>query len=362
MIYTLVIIGILVLGVFIFMQQAVFGTNPSGERLERIKHSSNYKDGAFQNLNPTSVSAEGVSMIKLMGDFFFNKPAVPEPLEPLPSVQTHLTTVPDYKPSIVWFGHSSYLITSKGKTVLVDPVFSGHSSPVSFFAKAFKGTNVYGAKDMPAIDVLVITHDHYDHLDYETILALQPTVKKFYTSLGVGAHLEHWGIPADKIVEFDWWENQKISDSVELTAVPARHFSGRSFTRGKTLWSGFVLKIDGYNIFIGGDSGYDTHFKTIGDQYGPFDIALLEAGQYGINWPNIHMMPEETIVAAKDLKTKVLMPVHWGKFALALHNWDEPITRLVVEAHKQNVKITTPLIGEVVVLDSIYPEKEWWKK
>ncbi|MDF2454164.1 MAG: fold metallo-hydrolase [Cytophagaceae bacterium] len=362
MLITLSIIGILVLGVFLFMQTAVFGTDPSGKRLERIQHSSNYRDGSFQNLSPTSVSKEGVSMVKLMGNFFFNKPERSEPLESLPSVQTDLTTVQDDKPSIVWFGHSSYLITSKNKTVLVDPVFSGNSSPVSFFAKAFKGTNVYGVKDMPAIDVLVITHDHYDHLDYETILSLHPKVRKFYTSLGVGAHLEHWGIPADKIVEFDWWENQKISDSVELTAVPARHFSGRSFKRGKTLWSAFVLSIDGYKIFIGGDSGYDTHFKTIGEKYGPFDIAMLEAGQYGVNWPYIHMMPEETIIAAKDLSAKVLMPVHWGKFALALHNWDEPINRVVQEAHKQNVKLTTPMIGQVVVLDSIYPEKEWWKK
>ncbi len=160
----------------------------------------------------------------------------------------------------------------------------------------------------------------------------------------------------------DWNQHQKISDAIEITAVPARHFSGRGFTRAKTLWSAFVLKIDGYKIFVGGDSGYDTHFKTIGEQHGPFDIAMLEAGQYGVNWPNIHMMPEETIVAAKDLNTKVLMPVHWGKFALAMHNWDEPINRVVQQAHKQNIKLTTPLIGEVVVLDSIYPNKEWWKK
>ncbi|MDB5274830.1 MAG: fold metallo-hydrolase [Chitinophagaceae bacterium] len=360
MIITLSIIALLVLGIFLFMQQAVFGVNPEGRRQARIEKSSHYKDGAFQNLSPTEVTAKNASMVKMMGSFL-NKPKTTEPQKTLPSVQTNLNTLADDKPSIVWFGHSSYLIKSKGKTVLVDPVFSGHASPVSFFAKAFKGTNGYGVKDMPAIDVLVITHDHYDHLDYETILTLAPKVKKIYTSLGVGAHLEHWGIPADKIVEFDWWETQKVSDSITLTATPARHFSGRSFTRGKTLWSSFVLNIDGYNIFIGGDSGYDTHFKTIGDKYGPFDIALLEAGQYGVNWPYIHMLPEETVMAAKDLQAKILQPVHWGKFALALHDWNEPIQRVVESAHKNNVKITTPLIGEAVVLDSIYPNKEWWK-
>lgn len=361
MIITFSIIALLTLGGFLFMQQAVFGVNPSGKRLERIEQSPNYREGIFQNLNPTEVMLKDASMVKMLRDFF-NKPKETEPSYTLPSVQTNLTAVADDKPSIVWFGHSSYLIKSKGKTVLVDPVFSGNASPVAFFAKAFDGANGYGAKDMPNIDALVITHDHYDHLDYKTILALQPKIKTIYTSLGVGAHLEHWGIPAEKIVELDWNQHQKISDSMEITAVPARHFSGRSFTRAKTLWSAFVLSIDGYKIFIGGDSGYDTHFKTIGQQHGPFDIALLEAGQYGANWPNIHMMPEETIIAAKDLNTKVLMPVHWAKFALALHNWDEPITRVVAEAHKQNIKITTPLIGEVVVLDSIYPEKEWWKK
>ncbi len=358
---TFSIIGLLALGFFIFMQQAVFGSNPSGARLERILKSPNYKNGSFQNLSPTEVMLKDASFLKMMKDFF-SKPKTTEPQYTLPSIQTNLNTLEDDKPTIVWFGHSSYLIKSKGKNILVDPIFSGHASPVSFFAKAFKGANTYGVKDMPTIDLLIITHDHYDHLDYETILALQPKVKKMYTSLGVGAHLEHWGIPASKIVEFDWWENQKISNTIELTATPARHFSGRSFTRGKTLWSAFVLKIDGYSIFIGGDSGYDSHFKKIGEQYGPFDIALLEAGQYGTNWPYIHMLPEQTIEAAKDLNAKILMPVHWGKFALALHDWNEPIQRIVEHAYKNQVKLTTPMIGEAVVLDSIYPNKVWWIK
>ena len=209
MIITFSIIGIFALGIFLFMQQPVFGINPSGKRLERIVQSPNCKDGVFKNLNPTQVMVNDASVVKMMRDFF-NKPKTTEPQETLPSIQTDLKALSDDKPSIVWFGHSSYLIKSKGKTILVDPVFSGYSSPVSFFAKAFKGANAYGVKDMPAIDIMVITHDHYDHLDYETILALQYHVKKIYTSLGVGAHLEHWGIPAEKIVEFDWWQHQKI--------------------------------------------------------------------------------------------------------------------------------------------------------
>jgi L-ascorbate metabolism protein UlaG (beta-lactamase superfamily) len=160
------------------------------------------------------------------------------------------------------FGHSSYLIKHKGITVLVDPVFSGHASPFSFSVKAFPGSDIYKPEDMPDIDMLIITHDHFDHLDYKAVVTLQPKVKHIYTSLGVVSHLRFWGIPAEKITEFDWWDTQKITDNIQLTAAPARHFSGRKFGRGKTLWSSFILELNGYRIYIGGDSGYDSHFKT----------------------------------------------------------------------------------------------------
>ena len=358
-IVTLLVVAVLTAAVFLFMQQKTFGKNPTGQRLERIKKSPNYKNGSFQNLSPTEVLKEGASYLKMMKDML-SRPKTVEPPNPMPSVQTNLKTVHADKPLIVWFGHSSYLIKSNATTILVDPVFSGNASPVSFFGKSFPGSDVYSVDDFPEVDVLVITHDHYDHLDYKTIMKIQPKVKKFCVALGVGEHLEYWGISPEKVVELDWWESSRILPAVELTATPARHFSGRGFTRAKSIWASYVLKIDGYTIYIGGDSGYDTHFKTIGDKYGPFDLVLLESGQYGVNWPNIHMLPEQTVQAAKDLQAKRLMPVHWGKFVLALHDWNEPIKRVVKSASGQGMPITTPKIGEPVIIDSIYPTQQWW--
>ena len=264
-------------------------------------------------------------------------------------------------PVITWFGHSSYLIQCRGKNILVDPVFSGSASPFSFMVKAFPGTNVFGDKDFPYLDMMIITHDHYDHLDYKTIKKLAVKTDHFYTTLGTGEHLERWGIAPEKITDFDWWQHEIIEDGIELTATTARHFSGRSFTRNKSLWASFVLKLYGYNIFIGGDSGYDTHFKLIGEKYGPFDIAILEAGQYNAYWPHIHMMPEETVTAAIELKAKLLLPVHWGKFALAFHPWKEPVERISKAAVAKGLKISTPMIGEQIVLDQIIPQQQWWE-
>jgi L-ascorbate metabolism protein UlaG (beta-lactamase superfamily) len=243
----------------------------------------------------------------------------------------------------------------------VDPVFSGNASPSSFFAKAFAGANTYGVDDMPAtIEAVLLTHDHYDHLDYKTILRLKDRTNHFYTSLGVGAHLEFWGVEPGRITELDWWERCNIGD-MSLTATPARHFSGRSLKRGGAIWSSFVLKGPGYNLFLGGDSGYEEHFKTIGERFGPFDLAILECGQYGQNWPYIHMMPEQTVTAAQDLRAKTLLPVHWAKFTLSLHPWDEPIRRVTAAAAKAGLPLTTPRIGEPVIVNGHYPADAWWE-
>lgn len=341
--------------------QPKFGKNPSGKRLERILKSPNYRNDSFHNLTPTELLLKNASRTKMFRDFFFGKPATTKPPKPIPSIKTDLKNLSDERPTIVWFGHSSYLIKSRGFTILVDPVMQGEASPVPIFAKPFDGSDVYSLNDLPAIDLVLLTHDHYDHLHYDSVKKLASTAKHFVTSLGVGAHLEAWGVPSEKIVELDWWESTSINNEIELTAVPARHFSGRSFVRGKTIWSAFVLKLHGHQLFLGGDSGYENHFKEIGKRFGSFDIALLECGQYGENWPHIHMLPEETVMAAKDLNTKILMPVHWAKFELSLHPWDEPINRATKFATENNQPITTPLIGEPVVLNSSYPSKRWWE-
>jgi L-ascorbate metabolism protein UlaG (beta-lactamase superfamily) len=267
------------------------------------------------------------------------------------------------EPVIVWFGHSSYLIRIKGQNILVDPVFSERTSPFqSIGKKKYPATDPYSVEDMPTtIDLVIITHDHYDHLDYETIKQLKSRVKLFYTSLGVGAHLEYWGIEQEKIIEFDWWEKQTFVHGLEITATPARHFSGRLFKRNQSLWSSFVLKTESHSIFIGGDSGYDSAFKTIGDQFGPFDLAILECGQYNKQWPFIHMSPEETVQASIDLKARAFMPAHWGKFTLALHPWNEPVERALKKANELNATMVTPRIGEALMLDNQLPVMRWWQ-
>jgi L-ascorbate metabolism protein UlaG (beta-lactamase superfamily) len=358
MIIAIVIIIIVVFAVYLFFQQKIFGKNPAESA--RIINSPNYKNNSFQNLSPTEVMRKEASYVKMTMKFF-NKPKDTTASHNLPSIKTDLNNLNDEEPVIVWFGHSSYLIKHKGIAVLVDPVFSGHASPFSTSVKAFPGSDIYKPEDMPAIDLLIITHDHFDHLDYKTVVALQPKVKHIYTSLGVASHLIFWGIEENKISEFDWWESKKISDTIQLTAAPARHFSGRTFTRGKTLWSSFILDLNSYRIYIGGDSGYDDHFKTIGEKFRSFDIAILECGQYGADWPLIHMMPEEVAQAAKDLNAKLLLPVHWAKFSLSLHAWNEPIERVVKAAEENDIKITTPMIGEPVIPNKILPARKWWK-
>lgn len=346
---------------YLFMQQKTFGTDPKDKRLERILKSPNYKNGSFQNQSFTPVMAEGVSMTQVLKQYL-KKVVGKEPLAELPSVKTDLKNINDSVPVIVWFGHSTYLVKINGKNILVDPVLSGNASPVSFFASNYKGSNIYSVNDFPELDAVLITHDHYDHLDYKTILQLIPKTKHFYTSLGVGAHLEYWGVKSDRITEFDWWENASIGDGMTFIAAPARHFSGRKFTRGKTLWASYILQTPTHKLYLGGDSGYDKHFKEIGEKYGPFDIAMLECGQYNAYWKHIHMMPEETVQAANDLQAKVLMPVHNSKFTLALHPWKEPLERVTNEASIRNIQITTPRIGEPVLLDKNYPSNMWWKE
>lgn len=361
MILILIIAAItLTLATYLFMQQAVFGKHPSGARKERIEKSAQYKDGQFQNIEPTPMLAEGSSYVGMTWDFFF-KEGARKPMDTLPSVKTDLKSLPD-KPMLIWFGHSSYLIHLDGKNILVDPVFSKTPSPVqSMGSPGFVGTDIYKPEDFPSLDAIIISHDHYDHLDYHSITKLKDITQEFYVPLGVGEHLEHWGVNPSVIHELDWWERIQLADNMELVSTPARHFSGRGFVRNRTLWSSYVLISKNHRLFIGGDSGYDGSFKKIGDKYGPFDLVILETGQYDKQWPYIHMMPEESVQAAIDLKGKVYMPVHWGKFTLALHPWNDPIVRAFAGAELKQVPITTPVLGEPVLLDSAHATNPWWK-
>lgn len=362
----LIIISVLVaLSAFalFYIQLPKFGKAPSGERLERISKSPHYKDGSFVNLSPTSMLAEGFSYAKIMYNFFFKKHPDLIPKEKLPSVFTNLHKLAADTDVLVWFGHSSYFMQVDGLTFLVDPVFSENASPVPGSNKAFAGSNVYTADDMPKIDYLLISHDHYDHLDYETVTALRDKVRYVVCGLGVGSHLEHWGYPTNRIIEKDWNETVDLDNGLKIYTLPARHFSGRKFKRNNTLWLSFLLETPIRKIFIGGDSGYDNHFAEIGKRFGTIDLAILENGQYNVAWQAIHCLPEETLKAAAELNAKRLMPVHSSKFALGMHAWYEPLSEISRLNSQSNLPLVTPMIGEQVNLnDTTQSFSEWWKE
>lgn len=361
MAFTIILLILVSISVFIFFNQPKFGKRPAGKRFEKIKSSSNYKDGEFRNISFTPDLTEGANYYSVLKEFFFGKSKRNSPKTKLPSVKSNLKNLDKTKDILVWFGHSSYFMQIDGKTFLVDPVFSNHASPLSFTVNAFKGTNVYHSEDFDSIDYLIITHDHWDHLDYDTVLKLKPKVKKIITSLGTGQHFERWNFDLNLISEMNWHEEIDLGSGFKINSVPSRHFSGRGLKRNQAIWSSFVLNTPKKRIYIGGDSGYDTFFKTIGDQFGPFDLAILECGQYNKNWKYIHMMPEQTVQAAIDLNAKVLLPVHWAKFPLALHDWDEPIIRVEKAAKLENMQLAHPMIGEILDFDALGNTKKWWE-
>ena len=357
----LVLILLLTLGIWGYLQHPKFGKAPSGERLLRIENSKNYRDGQFHNLNYTPQLAEGYTIGGVLWDFLFTKYPDTAPMDSIPSVKTDLKKFKPEENVLVWMGHSSYFIQLNGTKYLMDPVLSGNASPLPT-TKAFPGADVYKVEDIPEIDYLLISHDHYDHLDYETIKALIPKVGKIITGLGVGAHLEHWGYDPEIINEMDWDETISLNDSTQIHSTAARHFSGRTLKRNNTLWLSFVLETPDKKLFLGGDSGYDSHFVEIGNKYGPFDWVILENGQYDPKWKYIHLLPEETVKAAKELKAKRLVPVHNSKFKLGNHTWFDPLERVVAEATNQKMPILTPKIGEIIWLDAEnQPIEKWWK-
>jgi L-ascorbate metabolism protein UlaG (beta-lactamase superfamily) len=345
------------------MKHAKFGRKPEGERLALIQKSPNYKDGKFVNINHTPEITEGYTLLGVAYEQFFKKAERRSPVDNIPSIKTDLLNLPVDKDILVWFGHSSYFIQIDGKRILVDPVFSGNASPVPGTVKSFKGTDRYTVDDLPEIDYLFISHDHYDHVDYETLIKLKPKTKKVICGLGVGSHFQHWGYALENIIEKDWHEKIELDNGFTVYTTPARHFSGRGFTRCNTLWLSYVLQTPSMKIYIGGDSGYDTHFAEIGNTYGPFDLAIIENGQYDKKWRYIHTLPEEVLLAAKDLKARRLFPVHSSKFILANHSWDEPLVKISELNNNSGnpIPLITPMIGEFVFLKDEKQEfKKWW--
>ncbi len=299
--------------------------------------------------------------MKVTCEFLFKKIKGRFPADSVPSMKTDLRNLPIEQDVLVWFGHSSYYMQVDGKRMLVDPVFSGNASPVPGTTKAFRGTDRYTVDDLPEIDYLFISHDHYDHTDYETLVKLQPKTGKVICGLGVGEHFEYWGYAPASIIEKDWNETIALEDGFVVHTAPARHFSGRGLSRNNTLWLSYLLQTPSMRLYLGGDSGYDTHFADIGNKFGPLDLAILENGQYDRKWKYIHMLPDEVLQAGADLRAKRVLPVHSSKFALANHAWYTPLATLTELNKSAGIPLVTPMIGEPVYLkDSTQTFSQWW--
>lgn len=352
---------VLVTGVFVFLNQPSFGKLPRGERLERIQNSPNYREGKFQNLSPTIQITSDRSMFGIMLDFIFGKVEGLRPKIALPVIKTDLHQLDRNVDVMVWMGHSSLFIQKDGKRFLFDPTLV-MASPVSFYNKPFKGTNIYTPDDIPDIDYLLITHDHWDHLDYCTIKSIENRIGKVICGLGVGEHFERWGFGKERIIELDWNEHIVLDAGIIIYALPARHFSGRGLSPNQTLWVSYMLQMPSGNIFISGDSGYDNHFSAIGEQFGKIDLAILENGQYDEGWKYIHMIPGEQVKAAKDLNADNVFTVHNSKYALGKHPWKEPLENMSADAEQNSINLLTPMIGEPVYLnDNTQTFTKWWE-
>lgn len=336
----------------------LLGKSPSQQRKSLMDELPYYSDGSFKNIDFTPNFSEEFKMGKVLRNMLFPKVSNLIPAHPVPNIRTDLNQLPN--DALVWFGHSSYLLKLANRYILVDPVFSGSASPLLGSVKAFDGSNIYSVEDMPQIDLLLITHDHYDHLDYKTIKALKNKVNKVVCGIGVGEHLEYWGYDASSITELVWHQSASFFDELNLTATPVRHFSGRTFKRNNTLFCSYVLQYQGKKIFIGGDSGYGSHFKDIGANYGPFDFGILECGQYNTMWKEIHALPDDWNNIVDELKLKQVMPVHFGKFKLAMHPWNEPVDLFYQQMTDKKLPVFTPKIGECVSYLELPNTQRWW--
>jgi L-ascorbate metabolism protein UlaG (beta-lactamase superfamily) len=357
----LIIVGIIVLGYLFLNYYPAFGAKSSQERLQRIRQSANFSEGKFMNQIPTSMKLSVKENLLLIIEFMKGNPRG-KPDQPL-AVEAFRILPPEEKSqvSVTWLGHSASLLEMNGKVLFLDPMLGPSPSPFPLIGgKRF--SKPIDLDHLPSIDAVFLSHDHYDHLDYGSIQKLKAKVRQFFVPLGVGAHLERWGVSRTKIKEFDWWEEFEF-EGFTLASTPARHFSGRSLAdRDSTLWCSWVIADGQTRVFYSGDSGYGPHFEEIGRTYGPFDLTLMECGQYDERWSALHMVPEETVQAHLDVQGKIMIPVHWGAFTLAMHDWIDPIERVVKAARERNAAIATPRIGETVFLrNSDYPSSVWWR-
>lgn len=356
---------ILFVGITLFINlDPAFGGNPTKEQKDTYKHFDNYVDGKFVNAVPTSLfmgsSDSSAASKESNANTKDRSPAAQIPVEPI-----DWNKIKGEKDSLTWLGHSAFLISIDNKKILLDPMLGPIASPVSFAGvKRYKYSEdmMNIIDEMPPIDAVFISHDHYDHLDYQSIMKLKSKVSHFFVPIGVSAHLIRWGIPKEKITELNWWDERSYR-GLNVAFTPSRHFSGRGiFNSSTTLWGGWTIRGKNTRLYNSGDGGYGPHFKEIGKKYGPFDITLIEGAQYDKRWANVHMIPEQSVQANIDVNGKNMILMHWGAFTLANHGWKEPIERALKEAKKAKVNLIVPEIGETILLDSglDIPISSWW--
>jgi len=342
---------------FVALTAPSLGAAPAGDRLERMATSSRFEDGKFQNLVPTAT-------VKLSDTWAMIKAYATNDAEVEPSVELPVLTPDDLRPigddrlRITWMGHSSMLIEIDGRLLLTDPVWGPRASPFSFSGPARFHPTPVALKDLPPLDAVVISHDHYDHLDYPSILELADSDVPFIVPLGLGAHLEAWGIAAERITELDWWEEADVA-GLRLVSTPARHFSGRGFERDRTLWSSWAFIGEHHRAWFSGDTGPAPFFDEIGERLGPFDATMIEVGAWNALWGEIHLGPDAAIKVHEQVRGKTFIPVHWGTFNLALHAWDEPIVRLQQLADAHDFTLAAPVVGGTIDPDDAVVDDFW---
>ena len=344
------------------MKKKQFGAKPTPEQEANYSKSPQWQNGSFQNAEETSMNINIWSMPKLLYKQFIDKKDR-EPKKPLAMAKfdKEAFLADDAPFKYVWYGHSVVLIRMNGKTILIDPMMGPNAAPISpMTVKRYSENTLDIIDEWPEIDLVLQTHDHYDHLDLASMEKLIPKVKQFYVAMGCKRHLSFWGADESKIKEFDWWDFDQF-EGISFTFTPTRHFSGRGLKdRAKSLWGGWALRNKDVNIYFSGDGGYGRHFKDVGRKLGPFDFAFMECGQYNENWHMIHMFPEESVKAATEAKVKKATPVHWAGFSLAQHSWTDPADRFVKAANSDGLSTVYPELGKVYTLEDNC-EKLWWQ-
>lgn len=338
-----------------------FGGKTTKDLEVRYAQSPNWNDGKFENLVETTMNINLRNIPGILYKQFFVRQGR-EPQQNLPVIPLDTQAFQTGETSLIWYGHSVGLLRINSKTILIDPMLGPDAAPIAPFASKRYSENTLDLIDhFPEIDLLLLTHDHYDHLDLASMQKLIPKVKRYFVALGSARHLIKWGVKPELITEFDWWDRETLED-IQITFTPSRHFSGRGATdRAKSLWGGWTLKTDKENIYWSGDGGYGDHFKEVGEKLGPFDFGVMECGQYNENWHAIHMYPEEAVQAAIDAGVKKAMPVHWAGFALAMHHWKDPIERFTKAAKENSLAIATPRLGQQFSYKENVDAK-WWEE